>query len=84
MAEEKPKRKTPPPTPPQNQKAILEREEKAVVYFTQESWKGVKVVFKCAKCGTFRDERDAMIEHVLLHFPKGEQEQILDTLLKEK
>lgn len=54
------------------------------VYFTPESWKGVKTVFKCATCGTFRDERDAMIEHVLLHFPKGEQERILETLLKEK
>lgn len=58
--------------------------EKAVVYFTSESWKGVKTVFKCARCGAFRDERDAMIEHVLLHYPKGEQERILETLLKEK
>lgn len=52
-------------------------------YFTAESWKGVKTVFKCAKCETFRDTRDEMIEHVLLHYPKDEQEKIFNQLVKE-
>jgi hypothetical protein len=51
--------------------------------FTQESWKGVKTVFKCAQCGAFRDERDAMIEHVLTHYPVSEQENIFNQLVKE-
>lgn len=53
------------------------------VYFTTEKWKGVRDVFKCARCETFRDTRDAMIEHVLLHFPANEQESILEQLVKE-
>lgn len=87
--EEKPKRKkTPTPlsagtqTSPQMQETHLGG-EKAQVYFTREMWKGVKEVFKCARCGAFRDTRDEMIEHVLLHFPKSEQESILEKLLKE-
>ena len=54
-----------------------------VVYFTTASWKGVKDVFRCARCGTYRDTRDAMIEHVLLHYPANQQEDILEKLMKE-
>lgn len=82
-AKDKQKRKAPLPTPPQMEERHLERGEKKVVYFTREMWKGVKEVLKCAKCGEFRDTRDEMIEHVLLHFPKSEQESILEKLLKE-
>lgn len=81
-AKDKQKRKAPLPTPPQMEERHLERGEKKVVYFTREMWKGVKEVLKCA-CGEFRDTRDEMIEHVLLHFPKSEQESILEKLLKE-
>lgn len=83
MEEEKPKRKKSDLTPPPLAQVEGAPREKAVVYFTSERWKGVKTVFKCAKCGTFRDERDAMIEHVLLHYPKDEQEKIFDQLVKE-
>lgn len=57
---------------------------KAEVYFTSVMWKGVKEVFKCATCGECRDTRDEIVEHVLLHFPKGEQERIFEELMKEK
>lgn len=87
--EEKPKRKkiTAPLsagtlTSPQMQGTHLGGRD-TVVYFTREMWKGVKEVFKCARCGQFRNTRDEMIEHVLLHFPKSEQESILEKLLKE-
>ena len=53
-------------------------------FYETATWKGVKTVFKCKKCGTFRDTRDEMIEHVLLHVPKAEQEEVLNLLLKEK
>lgn len=59
-----------------------ERLKKLRVLFTVERWKGVQDVFKCARCGTFRDTRDAMIEHVLLHYPAREQEALLEKILK--
>lgn len=71
-----PKKKTQAPTEKEEPKANE-------VYFTTEKWKGVRDVFRCARCGTFRDERDAMIEHVLLHFPANKQESILEQLVKE-
>lgn len=53
------------------------------IYFETVMWKGVKSVFKCAKCGTFRDDKDAMIEHVLLHYSFDERERMLEVLLKQ-
>lgn len=53
-------------------------------YYTPEMWKGVKQVFKCAKCGAFLEDRDDMIEHVLIHVPKAQQETVFNQLLKEK
>ena len=57
---------------------------KVKITFTHELWRGVKEVLKCTKCGTFRDTKDPMIEHILLHYPKSEQEAELERLLKEK
>jgi len=51
--------------------------------YSVESWKGVKEVYKCAKCGTFRDDKSALFEHILLHFPVIEQEEILNQLVQE-
>lgn len=51
---------------------------------SKATWKEIKPVFKCGKCGTFRDEYDAMVEHVLLHFPRSEQEVVFEKLMKEK
>ena len=59
-------------------------QEKSVLLFTTEMWKGVKVVFKCSQCGTFRDDQDGMVEHILLHYPANEQEKIFNQLVKEK
>jgi len=87
MEEEKQKRKKAPLSAGTQTSPHLEEHkmggEKSEVYFTREMWKGVKEVLKCAKCGQFRNTRDEMIEHVLLHFPKSEQESILEKLLKE-
>jgi len=63
--------------------AAPEVKPQAKKYFSRAMWKGVKEVHKCEICGTFRDEKDAIIEHVLLHFPQSEQVSILDKLLKE-
>ena len=52
-------------------------------YYSVTMWKGIKQVFKCEICGTFRDTKDAVIEHLLLHFPRSQQESILDQLVKE-
>lgn len=56
----------------------------AVIYFEHTTWKGVREVYKCATCGTYRDERDSMIEHVLIHYPVSEHETIFNQLIKEK
>lgn len=50
-------------------------------YWSTTLWDGIKPVHKCFKCGTFRDDTDAMIEHVLLHYSVAEQEVLLDKLL---
>jgi hypothetical protein len=53
-----------------------------VVYFTRESWMmGVRVVYKCGACDQFRDQTDLMVEHVLLHYPADQQEEMFDKLL---
>ena len=52
-------------------------------YYIKTTWKGMKEVFKCERCGTFRDDKDSIIMHVLTHYPKQEQEALLDQLLKE-
>lgn len=59
----------------------FEREE---VLFERHSWRNVKTVFKCVKCGTFRDDRDAIIEHILLHYPAEKREAMLEALLKQE
>jgi len=51
--------------------------------YTTVLWKGVKQVFRCEKCGTNRDDKDSMIEHVLLHFPLRDQEKIFNQLVQE-
>ena len=63
-----------------------EVQEKKVtqVPYTIETWKGVKNVVRCSICGTYRDDVDAMIEHVIMHYPRGDQEEIFDKLMKEK
>ena len=52
--------------------------------YRTEMWKGIKEVFACEFCGANRDDQDAMIEHVLLHYPKARQEELLNEMLKEK
>ena len=56
----------------------------AEVYYTKEAWRGTKEVCKCSKCGAFRDGVDEMIEHVLLHYPLEQRDQMLDKLIQEK
>jgi formylmethanofuran dehydrogenase subunit E len=55
----------------------------AVHHYTIEKWKKVKSVYKCSKCGEFRDTKDEMVLHVLSHYP-DKQDIILDQLLQEK
>lgn len=76
------KKKAPPPAPPQIEEHDLGggRDE----YYDTTTWKGVKTVFRCCKCGAFRDTRDEMIEHILFHYPLSEQERVLNQLVKEK
>ena len=50
-------------------------------YWSTQLWDGIKPVHKCFKCGTFRDDTDTMIEHILLHYSLDEQEVLLDKLL---
>lgn len=70
---------SPPSAMPAAPAATPEKE----VFYSIERWKGVKDVLKCAKCGTFRDDRDAMIEHILLHYAKSEQAKVFEQLMKE-
>jgi hypothetical protein len=53
-------------------------------YYHTVLWKNIKTVFQCDTCGTNRDDEDAMILHVLLHYPKNEQEDLFNLLVKEK
>ncbi len=53
-------------------------------YFETALWKGIRTVYKCSICGTDRDDRDAMVMHVLLHVPAPEQNQVFETLMKEQ
>jgi len=54
-------------------------------YYTAHHWDGgVKIVYKCCMCHSFRDDTDAMIEHVLLHYPGSDQEFMLERLLAYK
>jgi hypothetical protein len=55
----------------------------AEVYYTRETWRGIKEVYKCARCGIFRDGVDEMIEHVILHYPLNQQQDLFDKLIKE-
>lgn len=51
--------------------------------WTVVSWKDVRDVFRCSKCGDNRDELDEMIIHAVSHFPVEEQYDVLERLLKE-
>lgn len=59
--------------------------EDALKLYDTADWKGVRTIFRCTNCGTCRDDEDSIILHVLVHFPKNEQDQIFNKLLnKEK
>ncbi|PKO03042.1 MAG: hypothetical protein CVU43_04485 [Chloroflexi bacterium HGW-Chloroflexi-5] len=51
------------------------------VLWEEVTWAGVKKVFRCVKCGEFRDTKDDMIMHVVSHFPEEKQNQIFDQLV---
>lgn len=53
-------------------------------YWSIMRWKGVKDVYRCETCGTFRDDVDSIIEHVILHFPLPDQMPLFEKLIKEK
>lgn len=54
-------------------------------YYTAHLWDGgPRVVYKCGTCGTFRDDTDSMVEHLLLHYPVSDQEFMLERLLAYK
>jgi len=54
-------------------------------YYTAQPWDGgARTVYKCGTCGTFRDDSDSMIEHLLLHHPVADQELMLERLLAYK
>ena len=54
------------------------------VWYTSVMWMGdVKEVQKCSICGANRDDKDSMIEHVLLHVPASEREAVFEELMKE-
>jgi hypothetical protein len=49
-------------------------------------WKGVMDVYKCKNCGhseSGEDKKDQMILHVITHFPKSEQDNLFNKLVKE-
>lgn len=51
-------------------------------YYEKRDWmNGVRQIYRCTKCGTDRDEEDAIIEHILLHYSKEQQEEMLNELL---
>lgn len=54
------------------------------VYYEPVMWKNVKLVFRCATCGTYRDIVEDMIFHVVSHLPAKEQIEVFDQLTKEK
>lgn len=55
-------------------------------YWEEREWMmGQLTVYRCRECGTDRDQEDTIIEHILLHYPAGEeQEQKLTELLALK
>lgn len=55
-------------------------------YWEERDWMmGQLKVYRCRQCGTDRDQEDTIIEHILLHYPAGEeQEQKLTELLALK
>lgn len=61
---------------------VLVKEKK--VLYKRVIWKHVKEVFQCVACDACRDEVDDIILHVILHYPKAEQETIFNQLIKEK
>jgi hypothetical protein len=69
--------------PKKRKTAVAEEAEPPEPLYDTATWKGARTVYRYVKCGTFRETRDAMIEHVLSHFPLAEQEGILNQLIKE-
>jgi hypothetical protein len=67
------------------EKAIVEdvKPEARREFWQVTSWKGVKNVLKCKNCGHCEDDKDQMILHVITHFPKSEQEEMFNKLVKE-
>ncbi len=63
---------------------IPEEETAQTVYYEPAMWKNIKPVFRCATCGTYRDDEDDMILHVVSHLPADEQVTIFDQLMKKK
>lgn len=51
--------------------------------FSQQLWKNTLPVYKCEQCGAFRNDKEQLFDHILLHYKASEQEEILDSLLKE-
>ena len=55
-------------------------------YWETTKWKGVVDVLKCKFCGhseSESDKKDKMILHVITHFPKSEQNNLFEKLVKE-
>ena len=55
-------------------------------YWVITKWKGVMDVLKCRNCGHSEsddDKKDKMILHVITHFPKSEQDNLFNKLVKE-
>jgi len=71
--EVKPKRKIP--------KKTFKKAAPPVLYH-KKKWKGVREVYKCAKCEHCEEDEDEMKLHVLKHFPKKEREKQLDILMR--
>lgn len=69
------------PEPLETAEAASEPQPK---YFTRAMWKNTLEVFKCVRCSEFRNTKDEMIDHILLHYPREEQERVLEELVLEK
>jgi hypothetical protein len=55
-----------------------------VTYYTVEKWHGVKTVYKCNTCGTFRDTEGMIQNHVLKHYPRSDHAEILKNFKENK
>jgi len=55
-----------------------------VEYYSVEKWHGVKTVYKCNTCGTFRDTEGMIQNHVLKHYPRSDHADILKKFKENK